>query len=438
MTRPTDDYLWAESASPGDIDNPTVKRSGGYLFENELPHNQFNYLLRSPGRWIDYLRYQGDGRATLQSAITNAGAGELTRVEPDISNDYKGRIQGTLGGNAVITQDTDGVSLYIATRNAGVYAVQRVLISTWTVTHTYTLLSTPDDTNPVRCISCDGKHLAVGHGGRLEVFDVDTNTRVLDVNLDVLGDALDVHVHGASVITLWRGGGAGSSFIQLHELSTYTSLGITFVLLPNTTGDGAITCDGRRVYLAHTTSTANETKLSAFDINPSGGALPELFSLTWMNDLVQHRAIETNGDYIAVGVEGVTNQVRVYRVKQLASNDVELENVTNLGSTECHSIVFTHNLMIAASTSASLVDMTAYELGSFEIVWRDSQVSEVPIGLGRTELCTDGLHVYVPSGTLAQRIAQITIGRHVTTWLRCDPTAQYRRPYYNLAIPAEL
>lgn len=51
ITKPTDNILWAESASPGDVADPSGKRAGGWQLNDALPYNNLNYLLRSTGRF---------------------------------------------------------------------------------------------------------------------------------------------------------------------------------------------------------------------------------------------------------------------------------------------------------------------------------------------------------------------------------------------------
>lgn len=54
--KPTDDFLWAETpADPGDVVNPTAKRTGGFLPNTDVLAEEFNYLFRALGRWVQYL-----------------------------------------------------------------------------------------------------------------------------------------------------------------------------------------------------------------------------------------------------------------------------------------------------------------------------------------------------------------------------------------------
>lgn len=54
--KPTDDFLWAETpGDPSDVVNPTPKRAGGFLPDTDVIAEEFNYLFRAAGRWIQYL-----------------------------------------------------------------------------------------------------------------------------------------------------------------------------------------------------------------------------------------------------------------------------------------------------------------------------------------------------------------------------------------------
>lgn len=83
-TKPTDDYLWAESpASPTDVENPTIIRSGGWTFRSPIPFNWHNYLLRALGRWTDFFSsmFSSGGDLTLDA---ENGYVELVADPPNV------------------------------------------------------------------------------------------------------------------------------------------------------------------------------------------------------------------------------------------------------------------------------------------------------------------------------------------------------------------
>lgn len=83
-TKPTDDYLWAESPpAPTDVVNPTVIRSGGWTFQSPIPFNWHNYLLRALGRYVDFFNkmFSSSGALTLDAQY---GRVELVADPPNV------------------------------------------------------------------------------------------------------------------------------------------------------------------------------------------------------------------------------------------------------------------------------------------------------------------------------------------------------------------
>ena len=422
MTRPTNDYLFAESAAVGRVVDPAGVRAGGYPLNAKLPSNEMNYLMQSPGRWIDYLRYQADGYTTLQDAIDAASPGELVRVLRDVAADYRGRITGTLTGDEIIAADNDGLYLYVVRVNGTTYTVQQILISDWTVEHTFTLTGTPDGSNPVRSISSDGAHCAIAWGGTIEVFELTGYTRVLTVT-PTGATAEDVVCFGAYMAYVAKDIGASISIVGAYELATYTSTGVATLTLAST-GEVAVSADGLYVYVAYRVSGGTDNTLEVYDPE----TVTQQTTTTWSNDAVVARALAANQDYVAVGVSATPNEVRVFRTRLDSAGAVVLEAVTVLGGSVNQSVIFTDRYLITAQSGARV---RAYALHSWELVWEDRQVTKTV-----TDITTDGIHIYIPSDNTSQRIAKLHTGDHVTSWLRCDPTSRYRAPYFKLAIPA--
>jgi hypothetical protein len=83
-TKPTDDYLWAESPpAPTDVVNPTAIRSAGWSFQSPIPFNWHNYLLRALGRWTDFFSsmFSSGGDLTLDA---ENGYVELVADPPNV------------------------------------------------------------------------------------------------------------------------------------------------------------------------------------------------------------------------------------------------------------------------------------------------------------------------------------------------------------------
>jgi hypothetical protein len=75
MTRPTEPIEWAELAAAGDVtEPPTGVRDAGYQFEDILPHEELNAVLRGVYRWLRHTTYAGGGGAydSLSDAFTDS------------------------------------------------------------------------------------------------------------------------------------------------------------------------------------------------------------------------------------------------------------------------------------------------------------------------------------------------------------------------------
>lgn len=422
MTRPTEAYLWAESAAPGRVTNPTGSRSGGYGFEDPLPSDEFNYLMQSPGRWIDYLRKQADGFDSIAQALASAAAGEHFRTNPQTNTDFRGRLAGTLTGDQIVALDTDGRYMYAVRENGGSYAVQKIDIATWAVSATFTLTGTPSGAAPVRCISCDGAHLAVGWDNNFEVFRLSDGVRVISAT-GLLTEPLDCVVfgsHAAYVSTDTSGLGVG--FVQAYSLSTYTGSGSEFITLASGAFNASITSDGRFIYVAY--SDGSDTEIEVLDINVNT-VLTTPVSIS--STAPYPRGIACNGKYLAVAL-GPAGQ-RVYRYSYDGTN-VTLALVATLTDISGQSLAFTEDWLMVASSGVNLI---AYDLHGFTRVWQENTVTYVST---LVQICTDGVHIYIPSSNSSQRIAQMHTGKNISRWYRPTATDRYRAPYYNLAIPS--
>lgn len=112
MAKPTEDYTWAESANPGDVIEPALKRPSGYQFEDELPHQDFNWLFRTGGRWIHWLQKQFGPNKELTLDSSN---GSL-KVTQDTADLHVVQHDHYTTGNAILR--TDVLTLNGAPRDA--------------------------------------------------------------------------------------------------------------------------------------------------------------------------------------------------------------------------------------------------------------------------------------------------------------------------------
>jgi hypothetical protein len=108
VTRPTTDPLWdtndTNTADPG-----AALRLDGYAFRDELPSDEHNYLHKTAGDWIDFLR-RNSTFSTLPEGIGATEAGDVFRVSGDFpagAGVVEAEIPNT-AGSAVEYIDTDG------------------------------------------------------------------------------------------------------------------------------------------------------------------------------------------------------------------------------------------------------------------------------------------------------------------------------------------
>jgi hypothetical protein len=147
MSKPPEEYLWAETADPGDVADPSLKRPAGWQFQDDLPHQDANYLFRASGRWIDWLQKQfGDVKELTLDALH--GSLKVTTDNADLhvmQHDHTG------AGYAVLRSDLvriDGAPADATRRAAApldrslyVPALVKAVVeltwsgTAWTVTH---------------------------------------------------------------------------------------------------------------------------------------------------------------------------------------------------------------------------------------------------------------------------------------------------------------
>lgn len=111
--KPTDDILWAESASPGDVVNPSAKRAGGWQFKDALPSNALNYLLRATGRFGAFAADKFSSAGWLTLGSTHARLEVVTDTATNTRWDFLGgslvnEVRATLLNAGFLTLGTAG------------------------------------------------------------------------------------------------------------------------------------------------------------------------------------------------------------------------------------------------------------------------------------------------------------------------------------------
>lgn len=84
ITKPTDDILWAETpGDPGDVLDPSAKRTAGYQEGDPVYYNNLNYLLRSIGRAANFAK---DALGAASDKLTLSGLNGYLQLDADPAN----------------------------------------------------------------------------------------------------------------------------------------------------------------------------------------------------------------------------------------------------------------------------------------------------------------------------------------------------------------
>lgn len=105
MTLPTEPITWAESSNPGDVTEPSSGvRDSGYQFEDELPHDEFNAVVRGIYRWLKHQRDSGGVQNFTQFFSHEEFTGRIweASVQPT-------KLGGRTDNSATLPKDTPSV-----------------------------------------------------------------------------------------------------------------------------------------------------------------------------------------------------------------------------------------------------------------------------------------------------------------------------------------
>lgn len=125
-TRPTEPIEWAENGpnpaqgSQLPQDPGSALRATGYGFRNPIPHEEFNWLHRTIGRWIKYL--EGGSFSSVKDFIAGMVPGQVGRFARPLQSSYEvARLrETTLADVAERIFVSDGRTLYSTNSGAGV------------------------------------------------------------------------------------------------------------------------------------------------------------------------------------------------------------------------------------------------------------------------------------------------------------------------------
>lgn len=174
MSRPEEDILWGEdgpSPLPGSntpIDPGPSLRETGYGFEQGIPHEEFNWLMRAHGRWLDYLD-KVRAPESLESLIRSLRFGDYAPLSDSY---FTGELVDEFNfGDEIIDFTVDGLFIYMVQRlTATVLIVRKVDIRDGSITELGSISDVRSGTDAT--IAANGKYVVVGYtvpGPRAEV-----------------------------------------------------------------------------------------------------------------------------------------------------------------------------------------------------------------------------------------------------------------------------
>jgi hypothetical protein len=107
-TKPTESLDWAESATPPSAPGSTLptepssgRKASGYGFEEPLPHSEFNWLMRTLNRWLNWVTEKMD--LHVHDGGTNPESVSKINLETHIN----------YGTNGFLKVGTDTASLHV-------------------------------------------------------------------------------------------------------------------------------------------------------------------------------------------------------------------------------------------------------------------------------------------------------------------------------------
>lgn len=435
MTRPSEPVLWAETADPSDVTEPALKRPAGYQFEDELPHNDFNALVRGNGRWLEYSKRSSltfpSMVAALDAGVGGAlipSSGDVCEIDLDPATTYPGQVSGAATGEPVVCMDADGLYYYVATRSAGnAFTVDMRRADTDALVRSFTLLGTPDNANPVRSIACDGVHLCVAWGVRFEIFTVADGVRRFGTPALVNSIAVACDTDGAYAYLVTAQTSLGTASVVRYNLATYAFDNTRALAVNITTTQAAVVTTGTCVVVAYLDGSDVALEVFAYDISSQlstatvGGALA-----------LRVNSLKSDGRLVALCG---TTQASVFRLRYEAAGVITLvaaATLTNPPTANVGGLDFSRAHILVGSASAA-GRVFVYDKHSFELVAQYAQEDGTGLANG-TVLCSDGLHVYYNTTNAARRVARAPIEPHGGRWRRCAGSERYRTQH-RLLIP---
>lgn len=428
MTRPTDDIEWGESSA--NVSNPSAARASGFGLKQIFTSAAANYMFRSTGRWVRWLR---DGArlalTTLPAALAACSPGDVIEVAPDPSSSYLGRVEPIgASGDRVVALDTDGLYLWVVRRSASnVFAVEQLDAADGSLVRTLALSGVPDAANPVRAISSDGRHVGVAWGTSFEIYTVEDGTSRLTVNAGLT--VSDVYMAGERALVLNATNGLAGGSVASYRLDdgTYASAGLRPL---NASAAHGVTSDGRHVYLTYTHGTTGDFTLEALSWDLATLHQTVVLPATGAPAM---RAIETDGQWLAVGTLDLNASARLWRLETDARDDsVELVEASLVDLTTAgYGVALVCGELLVSTSKGTGATLFGVDPVSGQTTW-SVELDEDTVG--ENDVATDGLSAYVPGLASVSALQRVDLGRRVLAGRRCDGSERYRT-IHNLFDP---
>lgn len=412
MTIPSEEILFAESAAPGDVSDPSGVRSAGYPFKAPVPHEEFNYLFRALGRWTDNLRGGSAVYASYAEFLAEAAVGEMGIIDtfdPNTTNPPLSQISTAVGVNSV---STDGEYFFTEDGSGTFEAVSPGDVSTAVVTY-----SPASAVTGSKQIVSNGKFVAIAYDDIIELFDRDSGARVWDYTYSGTSIA-EIDIDSAYVHLV------GNNTAQAYEAINLGTASVDYAFDTDSTGL-CVESNGLHTYVGVNSAGAGAgAGITSGDhlliIETTSGSLVRADNLGTTPLVLHHDGtwlyIGTSGDTFVFNTEGFRTQSQI-----------------PLGPTALDSDA--RYLYIGTSAAGT------WAIPKEVALWAQDPTTTTASGITVGNTATHGIAVAGDSivytdGSSCEELKGLDVNKP-RRWRRADPVNETFLPYRKLAYPLE-
>ena len=424
--KPTSDPEWATSGPS--TDPGSAQRAAGYADGQTLPHDEFNWLVKTHGEHLTWLGQSVDRRfSTISQALQEASEGDVVLVSR-ISGDVEpiGDFSFTSGMTPALLC-TDGRYVFSVENSDRVVCRERHESFEINADWGDSGICVPHAGLTITAIACDGQHVFVGYACvalQTQIAKIDASdgsvlsTRVLAYGQPG-GQVTKIVTNGQRFAYAW------GSELFIRDISDYADwntddAGVDIIDLAIDSGVVYVISDER------TNAPVGDTVV-AFDANFSGtaGGAP---TLLWSEELVTATDppshIASDGLFVWITLPQASQSIYCYSRAGVYAMKIDQSDVRTLISVD------------------DLFVYTAEE-GSGGLTIYDKRTG-VPVGwVSATDLTdvisidVDGCHLIGVGDNSGGNpgLFDVCNGRGPTRFLVADPTSKGRRPFHKAAIP---